>query len=207
MSYQESSDFCATCRRQVLTRRETANHLLHAALTLIFTCGLWLPIWIICALDAGPWRCTSCGSVVRVGRGNAIAVLIVLGLVGAMVVTSIFGVAGFSGARRSTAPTYAHAPAPEPVAAPEVQPRDPAPARTWTTRPAPGPRRRIVPGPTRTLWINADHGPDDHGNRASTVQPGAAVTLLDNQEQDGQAHVSSGGRVGWIAKAALEEVR
>jgi hypothetical protein len=35
--------------QQVIVQRPRFNHLLHFALTL-FTCGFWLPIWIICWL-------------------------------------------------------------------------------------------------------------------------------------------------------------
>lgn len=61
MPMEEGSGYCDDCRRSVLLRRETPNHLIHGLVTL-FLCGLWAPVWIIVAMNGnGPWRCTKCG--------------------------------------------------------------------------------------------------------------------------------------------------
>jgi hypothetical protein len=57
---QESSGYCRGCQKHVMIRRPTASHLLHLLLTLI-TMGLWLPIWVLSAVQFGGWRCTVCG--------------------------------------------------------------------------------------------------------------------------------------------------
>ncbi len=42
----------------------TPNHILHLVLSL-FTCGLWLPVWLIIVLASiGGYRCSKCGSKV-----------------------------------------------------------------------------------------------------------------------------------------------
>ncbi len=42
-----------------------AIHVVHALISL-FSCGLWLLVWLFHAMSAsGPWRCTSCGADVR----------------------------------------------------------------------------------------------------------------------------------------------
>ena len=63
MPFQESQGFCRDCDREVLIRREVANHLLYALIT-FFLCGLWLPIWIIAGLSSSSWRCSRCGGAV-----------------------------------------------------------------------------------------------------------------------------------------------
>jgi hypothetical protein len=41
------------------------SHAIHAVLTLL-TCGLWLPIWVICAIvGTVPTNCTLCGNVLK----------------------------------------------------------------------------------------------------------------------------------------------
>jgi hypothetical protein len=63
--------YCPYCRKMSMFVRtvDVPNHLVHAIVTL-FLCGLWLPVWIICAIAAGeqPWRCTVCGSGPAVRR-------------------------------------------------------------------------------------------------------------------------------------------
>lgn len=55
--------YCSRCRRNVLAERRSPNHVLHAILTLLF-CGLWLPIWILAALNQ-PYHCPRCGRVAK----------------------------------------------------------------------------------------------------------------------------------------------
>ena len=62
MPSEESSAYCPECRRNVMIRRQTPNHLIHALVTL-FLRGLWLPVWLVIALlGNSTWRCTRCGS-------------------------------------------------------------------------------------------------------------------------------------------------
>lgn len=75
MGVQESSGFCPQCQAQVLVRHETANHLLHAIVTL-FLCGFWLPIWIIAALSPTSWRCTRCGLPTSAVAGSQVLALL-----------------------------------------------------------------------------------------------------------------------------------
>ena len=60
MGFQETAGRCAKCG-DVLIRRKTANHILHFLIS-FFTIGLWVIVWIICALRPGEWRCTRCGA-------------------------------------------------------------------------------------------------------------------------------------------------
>ena len=62
MGYKETSRFCSNCNKQVLARKKGTNHILHLLLTLL-TGGLWLIIWILCAIvnGLGSWRCSFCG--------------------------------------------------------------------------------------------------------------------------------------------------
>jgi len=60
MAFEESSEFCKYCNRQVLAHRKGTNHILHLLLT-VFTGGLWLIMWWICSKEKDNWRCTVCG--------------------------------------------------------------------------------------------------------------------------------------------------
>jgi len=60
------SAYCAYCKKQVVARKKSCNHVLHVILSLI-TMGLWLPVWLICALVGDEWYCSQCGKSVRVG--------------------------------------------------------------------------------------------------------------------------------------------
>jgi hypothetical protein len=65
--FQEASGYCTHCEKQVLIRRKGTNHVLHLLLTLV-TGGLWLIVWILCAIKIGGWHCAQCGtSVARAG--------------------------------------------------------------------------------------------------------------------------------------------
>jgi hypothetical protein len=57
----QTSFSCPQCRQMRLFQQKTMNHTPHI-LASVFLCGLWLPIWIIMALnDNEPWRCAFCG--------------------------------------------------------------------------------------------------------------------------------------------------
>ncbi len=78
MATEEARGFCPECGRNVLIRRPGTNHLLHLILAII-TGGLWIPIWLLCSIRTGGWRCTNCGA--RVGGETSkapLAVLIIL---------------------------------------------------------------------------------------------------------------------------------
>lgn len=61
MSMQIKSGFCKVCNDTVRVSRPGTNHILHLILT-IFTGGLWILIWILCAITGDHWRCDRCGS-------------------------------------------------------------------------------------------------------------------------------------------------
>jgi hypothetical protein len=97
MSTEEASGFCTYCNRWVLVRRERANHVLHALLTLFF-CGLWLIPWALASIRIGGWGCAYCGGGVSQINGSntrsvlALAVLGTLGCLG-IVGAVVWGIA------------------------------------------------------------------------------------------------------------------
>jgi hypothetical protein len=58
---------CAYCQRPVLGRREGVNHVLHAIIS-IFSCGLWLIVWLVLVLSdpSNEYACPNCGGRVTV---------------------------------------------------------------------------------------------------------------------------------------------
>lgn len=58
----EQSGFCDYCKRPVLGRRDGVNHVLHAIIS-IFSCGLWLIVWLIFVLadSRNEYACPTCG--------------------------------------------------------------------------------------------------------------------------------------------------
>jgi len=64
---RQTGKHCPTCEKQTLHRQEGTARILHLLLTLI-TCGFWLPVWLLLALNAHtrPWVCQTCGSKKRV---------------------------------------------------------------------------------------------------------------------------------------------
>jgi hypothetical protein len=61
MATQEATGNCKLCNRQVLIRRKATTHIFHFIMSLL-TAGVWIIIWILCAVRIGGWRCTVCGS-------------------------------------------------------------------------------------------------------------------------------------------------
>ena len=61
-----SQGFCPECDKKVLTLKTPVNHILHFILSL-FSFGLWIPVWLVVSIanDLTPWRCNSCGTVVK----------------------------------------------------------------------------------------------------------------------------------------------
>jgi len=66
MGTQASRKHCAVCEEMRKVTRPGCNHILHFLLS-IFTCGLWIIVWIGSAVQIGGWRCDTCGSK-RVGK-------------------------------------------------------------------------------------------------------------------------------------------
>lgn len=62
-----SRGYCPNCDKEVITEIKSPSHLIHLVLTL-FTFGLWLPVWIIIAIDP-TLNCRECGA--RAGRSKA----------------------------------------------------------------------------------------------------------------------------------------
>ena len=60
MAEEKESGYCAKCNKRVMVARPGTNHILHLLLT-ILTVGLWLIVWIGCAIKVGGWRCSVCG--------------------------------------------------------------------------------------------------------------------------------------------------
>ena len=74
MGYVEETAFCKQCDKQVLTRRRTANHILHLLLTLV-SGFMWLIIWAICAAkQKGMARCTQCGRLINPNKLKPVTV-------------------------------------------------------------------------------------------------------------------------------------
>lgn len=55
-----TSRYCKRCARDIMCERPDTNHVLHLLLS-VFTAGLWLPIWVLCSIKIGGWRCLQCG--------------------------------------------------------------------------------------------------------------------------------------------------
>ena len=91
MGMQEAQGACRNCGRNVLIRRQGTNHVLHLLLALI-TAGIWIPVWILCSIKIGGWRCSTCGG--RVARKLEVAdyaVLVLFGLIVLIVVAATSG--------------------------------------------------------------------------------------------------------------------
>lgn len=64
-----SRGYCPNCDKDVVTETQSPNHLIHLVLSL-FTAGLWLPVWIIIALDPKK-NCRDCGARASGSRTRA----------------------------------------------------------------------------------------------------------------------------------------
>jgi hypothetical protein len=68
---KQASAYCHVCERRVLAIGKAPNHILHFLITM-FTCGLWVIVWILLAAGTiGNYRCTRCGSPVSPSSGGA----------------------------------------------------------------------------------------------------------------------------------------
>lgn len=79
--------YCDRCKEQVQATRSTPNHVLHFLL-LLFTMGVWLPVWLLITLNAGTigWRCVKCGSLDAAHRrSDKIVRALVYGVIGFVV--------------------------------------------------------------------------------------------------------------------------
>jgi hypothetical protein len=52
--------YCKECKKMVKVESKGSSHILHLLLSII-TCGLWIPLWFLCAMSRD-WRCAECGS-------------------------------------------------------------------------------------------------------------------------------------------------
>ncbi|MBR1944956.1 MAG: zinc ribbon domain-containing protein [Alphaproteobacteria bacterium] len=60
------SAYCDHCKKQVLAKKKGCNHIIHAILS-ILTGGIWLIIWLLCAITWDDWYCSQCGEHVKLG--------------------------------------------------------------------------------------------------------------------------------------------
>jgi hypothetical protein len=62
MGISERQIFCPQCQKNVLGRRQSPTHILHALL-FIFTCCFWVIPWFFITISANgkPYRCPYCG--------------------------------------------------------------------------------------------------------------------------------------------------
>lgn len=60
-SQQEAAGYCRKCNANVLVKRPGTNHVLHLLMSIV-TVGFWIPIWFLCSIKIGGWRCSQCGS-------------------------------------------------------------------------------------------------------------------------------------------------
>lgn len=61
MGAETSNGYCWNCKKRVAVYRRGTNHVVHLILS-IFTCGLWLIIWLLSSIKIGGWKCGECGS-------------------------------------------------------------------------------------------------------------------------------------------------
>jgi hypothetical protein len=94
MPFRESSGFCPACQRQVLVRKETPSNTFHL-LMCVFTCGLWVFVWIGASLLNlfVKYRCTNCGTQLTSDVGQVREASLPAGDVG----SGMFGQAESSG--------------------------------------------------------------------------------------------------------------
>ena len=65
-SMKQIQGFCPTCNQRRMYAKPGINHVVHALVS-VFTCGLWLLVWIIVIIanSSKSYRCQSCGGVPR----------------------------------------------------------------------------------------------------------------------------------------------
>ena len=63
MKYKRA--YCKICDKNVKAEAKSPSHILHLLLSLI-TGGIWIIMWILCALSAD-WHCSECGGR-KIGR-------------------------------------------------------------------------------------------------------------------------------------------
>jgi hypothetical protein len=57
----KTQKYCKSCCCRSLAERPDTNHILHFLITM-FTCGLWVVVWFILAMQGGRFRCSKCGT-------------------------------------------------------------------------------------------------------------------------------------------------
>ena len=58
---ETKTSYCGECKRKVVARKPSTNHVLHILICFL-TGGLWLLVWLFVASSNGskPWQCTLC---------------------------------------------------------------------------------------------------------------------------------------------------
>jgi len=138
MALQEASGWCRHCQQQRLIRRPGTNHVLHLLLAVI-TFGIWIPIWVLCSIRLGGWRCSSCGQ--RVSRNIELGEVVMVGIVVAIGLFAAFRLRVYC----------ADKPAPTPVRTVANQKRQ----DVTMTQKATVTRVRQQPPPPAPTWVSA----------------------------------------------------
>lgn len=65
---------CTNCKKEVATKTQSVNHILHLLLSL-FTAGLWLIVWILLSMTKRE-VCIDCGKGSSTGVGVYVLILV-----------------------------------------------------------------------------------------------------------------------------------
>lgn len=208
MAFQESSMFCEACRRQVLCRRETANHVLHALITIFCTAGLWIPIWLLCALDTGPWRCSGCGSTPTLKQQASwagasllkfVAIVTAIGGATIAIVLGPFVWDAIDQARRKPRARTVTQTRPAETPTPTAALAAPGLSARAHLRDAVSDGREPV---SYLVHAREDHSAPASGDRARAFAAGTSVVILEDGGE--QVRVSVRGFEGWVEASAVE---
>lgn len=66
---------CTNCKKEVATKTEKVNHILHLLLTLL-TAGFWLLVWILLSMTKKE-VCVECGKPPGSSMGKAVLIIII----------------------------------------------------------------------------------------------------------------------------------
>lgn len=73
MATEQIMKHCRHCDDNIIHLQQKPSHVLHLLLT-IFTVGIWLPIWILVAIDKSGHQCTRCATKTSTVRAKPIAI-------------------------------------------------------------------------------------------------------------------------------------
>lgn len=62
MAQEVKNGNCKFCGNVIVFRDKT-NHWLHLVISII-TFGFWLPIWLLCSIKIGGWKCSKCARTI-----------------------------------------------------------------------------------------------------------------------------------------------